>query len=160
MLTLVCSTVLILYFDFQYDTDILLLNISQYRYHSDMQMIHTFITHFVVLRVEKSDCTAFYRSDYFSDARYRTDIQCQYQIGKVRLVCYKIRVFLPLILLPVVVQYVFKSEAHGFRTVHEELAKGMTFDLKSNEHSAVKNVLKVRPPGLTLTLPLQGHLSL
>lgn len=42
-------------------------------------------------------------------------------------------------------QYVFKSEAHGFRTVHEELAKGMTFDLKSNEHSAVRNVLKVRP---------------
>lgn len=40
-------------------------------------------------------------------------------------------------------QYVFKSEAHGFRTVHEELAKGMTFDLKSNEHSAVRNVLKV-----------------
>uniref|UniRef100_A0A669BPK5 Dedicator of cytokinesis 10 n=1 Tax=Oreochromis niloticus TaxID=8128 RepID=A0A669BPK5_ORENI len=26
--------------------------------------------------------------------------------------------------------YVFKSEDHGFRTVHEELAKGMTFDLK------------------------------
>lgn len=41
------------------------------------------------------------------------------------------------------VQYVFKSEAHGFRTVHEELAKGMTFDLKSNEQPAVKNVLKV-----------------
>lgn len=40
-------------------------------------------------------------------------------------------------------QYVFKAEAHGFRTVHEELAKGMTFDLKSNEHSAVRNVLKV-----------------
>lgn len=37
----------------------------------------------------------------------------------------------------------FKAEAHGFRTVHEELAKGMTFDLKSNEHSAVRNVLKV-----------------
>lgn len=47
--------------------------------------------------------------------------------------------------LPVGVQYVFKSEAHGFRTVHEELAKGMTFDLKSNEHSAVRNVLKVCP---------------
>uniref|UniRef100_A0A669CNM8 Dedicator of cytokinesis 10 n=1 Tax=Oreochromis niloticus TaxID=8128 RepID=A0A669CNM8_ORENI len=29
--------------------------------------------------------------------------------------------------------YVFKSEDHGFRTVHEELAKGMTFDLKSND---------------------------
>lgn len=40
-------------------------------------------------------------------------------------------------------QYVFKAEAHGFRTVHEELAKGMTFDLKSNEQSAVRNVLKV-----------------
>lgn len=38
----------------------------------------------------------------------------------------------------------FRSEAHGFRTVHEELAKGMTFDLKSNEQTAVKNVLKVR----------------
>lgn len=42
-------------------------------------------------------------------------------------------------------QYVFKSEAHGFRTVHEELAKGMTFDLKSNEQAAVRNVLKVCP---------------
>ncbi|XP_067363467.1 dedicator of cytokinesis protein 10 isoform X3 [Channa argus] len=40
------------------------------------------------------------------------------------------------------VKYVFKSEAHGFRTVHEELAKGMTFDLKSNEQAAVRNVLK------------------
>ncbi|XP_016887624.1 dedicator of cytokinesis protein 10 isoform X2 [Cynoglossus semilaevis] len=40
------------------------------------------------------------------------------------------------------IKYVFKSEAHGFRTVHEELAKGMTFDLKSNEHTAVKNVLQ------------------
>lgn len=40
------------------------------------------------------------------------------------------------------IKYVFKSEAHGFRTVHEELAKGMTFDLKSNEQPAVKNVLK------------------
>uniref|UniRef100_A0A672I2W0 Dedicator of cytokinesis 10 n=1 Tax=Salarias fasciatus TaxID=181472 RepID=A0A672I2W0_SALFA len=40
------------------------------------------------------------------------------------------------------IKYVFKSEAHGFRTVHEELAKGMTFDLKSNEQAAVKNVLK------------------
>ncbi|XP_068441306.1 dedicator of cytokinesis protein 10 isoform X5 [Clinocottus analis] len=40
------------------------------------------------------------------------------------------------------IKYVFRSEAHGFRTVHEELAKGMTFDLKSNEQAAVKNVLK------------------
>ncbi|XP_061734547.1 dedicator of cytokinesis protein 10 isoform X7 [Nerophis ophidion] len=40
------------------------------------------------------------------------------------------------------IKFVFKSEAHGFRTVHEELAKGMTFDLKSNEHAAVRNVLK------------------
>uniref|UniRef100_A0A667XW39 Dedicator of cytokinesis 10 n=1 Tax=Myripristis murdjan TaxID=586833 RepID=A0A667XW39_9TELE len=40
------------------------------------------------------------------------------------------------------IKYVFKSEAHGFRTVHEELAKGMTFDLKSNEQAAVKNVLR------------------
>lgn len=41
-------------------------------------------------------------------------------------------------------QFVFKTEAHGFRTVHEELAKGMNSDLKSNELSAVKNILKVR----------------
>ncbi|XP_020563932.1 dedicator of cytokinesis protein 10 isoform X5 [Oryzias latipes] len=40
------------------------------------------------------------------------------------------------------IKYVFKSEAHGFRTVHEELAKGMTFDLKSNEQAAVRNILK------------------
>uniref|UniRef100_A0A7N9ATF4 Dedicator of cytokinesis 10 n=1 Tax=Mastacembelus armatus TaxID=205130 RepID=A0A7N9ATF4_9TELE len=40
------------------------------------------------------------------------------------------------------IKYVFKTEACGFRTVHEELAKGMTFDLKSNEQAAVKNVLK------------------
>lgn len=52
-------------------------------------------------------------------------------------------------------QYVFKAEAHGFRTVHEELAKGMTFDLKSNEHSAVRNVLKVRL-SLHLVLKLQS----
>uniref|UniRef100_A0A7N8WK78 Dedicator of cytokinesis 10 n=1 Tax=Mastacembelus armatus TaxID=205130 RepID=A0A7N8WK78_9TELE len=42
--------------------------------------------------------------------------------------------------------YVFKTEACGFRTVHEELAKGMTFDLKSNEQAAVKNVLKLPRP--------------
>uniref|UniRef100_A0A673AZ71 Dedicator of cytokinesis 10 n=1 Tax=Sphaeramia orbicularis TaxID=375764 RepID=A0A673AZ71_9TELE len=30
----------------------------------------------------------------------------------------------------------------GMETVHEELAKGMTFDLKSNEQAAVRNVLK------------------
>uniref|UniRef100_A0A3Q2P1E8 Dedicator of cytokinesis 10 n=1 Tax=Fundulus heteroclitus TaxID=8078 RepID=A0A3Q2P1E8_FUNHE len=40
------------------------------------------------------------------------------------------------------IKYVFKSEDHGFRTVHEELAKGMTFDLKSNEQAAVRNVLR------------------
>ncbi|KAG7268881.1 hypothetical protein CRUP_032988, partial [Coryphaenoides rupestris] len=40
------------------------------------------------------------------------------------------------------IKYVFKTESHGFRTVHEELAKGMTFDLKSNEQAAVKNVLR------------------
>ncbi|XP_062417151.1 dedicator of cytokinesis protein 10 isoform X4 [Pungitius pungitius] len=40
------------------------------------------------------------------------------------------------------IKYVFRTEANGFRTVHEELAKGMTFDLKSNEQTAVKNVLK------------------
>ncbi|CAL8361837.1 unnamed protein product [Merluccius merluccius] len=40
------------------------------------------------------------------------------------------------------IKYVFKTESHGFRTVHEELAKGMTFDLKSNEQAAVRNVLR------------------
>ncbi|KAG9278538.1 dedicator of cytokinesis protein 10 isoform X6 [Astyanax mexicanus] len=40
------------------------------------------------------------------------------------------------------IKFVFKTEAHGFRTVHEELAKGMTSDLKSNEQTAVKNILK------------------
>uniref|UniRef100_A0A3B4BV29 Dedicator of cytokinesis 10 n=1 Tax=Pygocentrus nattereri TaxID=42514 RepID=A0A3B4BV29_PYGNA len=40
------------------------------------------------------------------------------------------------------IKFVFKTEAHGFRTVHEELAKGMTSDLKSNELAAVKNILK------------------
>ncbi|KAK7882574.1 hypothetical protein WMY93_028748 [Mugilogobius chulae] len=40
------------------------------------------------------------------------------------------------------IKYVFKTEAHGFRTVHEEMAKGMTFDLKSNDQAAVKNILK------------------
>lgn len=42
-------------------------------------------------------------------------------------------------------QFVFKTEAHGFRTVHEELTKGMNSELKSNEQSAVRNILKVRP---------------
>uniref|UniRef100_A0A3B1IL37 Dedicator of cytokinesis 10 n=1 Tax=Astyanax mexicanus TaxID=7994 RepID=A0A3B1IL37_ASTMX len=42
-----------------------------------------------------------------------------------------------------VTNFVFKTEAHGFRTVQEELAKGMTSDLKSNEQTAVKNILKV-----------------
>lgn len=49
----------------------------------------------------------------------------------------------PEFLILIFFQYVFKSEDHGFRTVHEELAKGMTFDLKSNEQAAVRNVLKV-----------------
>ncbi|XP_022534485.2 dedicator of cytokinesis protein 10 isoform X5 [Astyanax mexicanus] len=40
------------------------------------------------------------------------------------------------------IKFVFKTEAHGFRTVQEELAKGMTSDLKSNEQTAVKNILK------------------
>uniref|UniRef100_A0A8C7I7J7 Dedicator of cytokinesis 10 n=1 Tax=Oncorhynchus kisutch TaxID=8019 RepID=A0A8C7I7J7_ONCKI len=38
--------------------------------------------------------------------------------------------------------FVFKAESHGFRTVHEELAKGMTSDLKSNEQPAVRNILR------------------
>lgn len=61
----------------------------------------------------------------------------------------------PLLDLFFLSQYVFKAEAHGFRTVHEELAKGMTFDLKSNEHSAVRNVLKV---SLSLHLTLKLHI--
>ncbi|XP_047662194.1 dedicator of cytokinesis protein 10 isoform X2 [Tachysurus fulvidraco] len=40
------------------------------------------------------------------------------------------------------IKFVFKTEAHGFRTVHEELAKGMNSDLKSNDQTAVKNILK------------------
>ncbi|XP_051965596.1 dedicator of cytokinesis protein 10 isoform X3 [Xyrauchen texanus] len=40
------------------------------------------------------------------------------------------------------IKFVFKTEACGFRTVHEELAKGMTSDLKSNEQSIIKNILK------------------
>ncbi|XP_056468296.1 dedicator of cytokinesis protein 10 [Gadus chalcogrammus] len=40
------------------------------------------------------------------------------------------------------IKYVFKTESLGFRTVHEELAKGMTFDLKSGEPAAVRSVLK------------------
>ncbi|KAG7471086.1 hypothetical protein MATL_G00120630 [Megalops atlanticus] len=40
------------------------------------------------------------------------------------------------------IKYVFRTECHGFRTVHEELAKGMSSDLKSNESAAVKNILK------------------
>jgi hypothetical protein len=42
---------------------------------------------------------------------------------------------------------VFKAESHGFRTVHEELAKGMTSDLKSNEQPAVRNILRVSLDG-------------
>ncbi|XP_059930242.1 dedicator of cytokinesis protein 10 isoform X7 [Gadus macrocephalus] len=40
------------------------------------------------------------------------------------------------------IKYVFKTESLGFRTVHEELAKGMTFDLKSGEPAAVRSVLR------------------
>ncbi|XP_076837011.1 dedicator of cytokinesis protein 10 isoform X3 [Brachyhypopomus gauderio] len=40
------------------------------------------------------------------------------------------------------IKFVFKAEAHGFRTVHEELAKGMNSELKSNDLSAVKSILK------------------
>ncbi|KAJ8368388.1 hypothetical protein SKAU_G00084160 [Synaphobranchus kaupii] len=40
------------------------------------------------------------------------------------------------------IKFVFRTESHGFRTVHEELAKGMTSDLKSNEQMAVRNILK------------------
>ncbi|XP_067306119.1 dedicator of cytokinesis protein 10 isoform X5 [Pseudorasbora parva] len=40
------------------------------------------------------------------------------------------------------IKFIFKTEACGFRTVHEELAKGMTSDLKSNEQAVIRNVLK------------------
>ncbi|CAL8331861.1 unnamed protein product [Boreogadus saida] len=40
------------------------------------------------------------------------------------------------------IKYVFQTESQGFRTVHEELAKGMTFDLKSGEPAAVRSVLR------------------
>ncbi|KAI1893735.1 hypothetical protein AGOR_G00126740 [Albula goreensis] len=40
------------------------------------------------------------------------------------------------------IKFVFRTECYGFRTVHEELAKGMTSDLKSNEQAAVRNILK------------------
>ncbi|XP_018588078.1 dedicator of cytokinesis protein 10 isoform X3 [Scleropages formosus] len=40
------------------------------------------------------------------------------------------------------IKFVFQAECHGSLTVHEELAKGMTSELKSNEQAAVKNVLK------------------
>nr|XP_021321972.1 dedicator of cytokinesis protein 10 isoform X2 [Danio rerio] len=40
------------------------------------------------------------------------------------------------------IKFVFKTEACGFRTIHEELAKGMTSDLKSNEQLVIRNVLK------------------
>ncbi|CAB1348488.1 unnamed protein product, partial [Coregonus sp. 'balchen'] len=43
------------------------------------------------------------------------------------------------------IKFVFKAESHGFRTVHEELAKGMTSDLKSNEQPAVRNILRRFP---------------
>uniref|UniRef100_A0A671SCX4 Dedicator of cytokinesis protein 10-like n=1 Tax=Sinocyclocheilus anshuiensis TaxID=1608454 RepID=A0A671SCX4_9TELE len=40
------------------------------------------------------------------------------------------------------IKFVFKTEACGFRTVHEELAKGMTSDLKSNDQSVIRSILK------------------
>uniref|UniRef100_A0A4W5LFS5 Dedicator of cytokinesis 10 n=1 Tax=Hucho hucho TaxID=62062 RepID=A0A4W5LFS5_9TELE len=45
------------------------------------------------------------------------------------------------------IKFVFKAESHGFRTVHEELAKGMISDLKSNEQLAVRNILRVSLDG-------------
>ncbi|TRY92073.1 hypothetical protein DNTS_029041 [Danionella cerebrum] len=44
------------------------------------------------------------------------------------------------------IKFAFKTEACGFRTVHEELTKGITSDLKSNEQSLVRNVLKLLRP--------------
>nr|XP_015216476.1 PREDICTED: dedicator of cytokinesis protein 10 isoform X3 [Lepisosteus oculatus] len=40
------------------------------------------------------------------------------------------------------IKFVFKTESHGEKTVHEELAKGMNLDLKSNDTDVVKNILK------------------
>ncbi|MFT7803755.1 dedicator of cytokinesis protein 10 isoform X2 [Arapaima gigas] len=40
------------------------------------------------------------------------------------------------------IKFVFQTECHGSRTVHEELAEGMTSELKSNDQTAVKNILK------------------
>ncbi|XP_065137880.1 dedicator of cytokinesis protein 10 isoform X6 [Paramisgurnus dabryanus] len=40
------------------------------------------------------------------------------------------------------IKFVFKTETCGFRTVHEELAKGMTSDLKSNEQAVIRNILR------------------
>ncbi|XP_052471934.1 dedicator of cytokinesis protein 10 isoform X1 [Carassius gibelio] len=40
------------------------------------------------------------------------------------------------------IKFVFKTEACGFRTVHEELAKGMTSDLTSSDQSVIRNILK------------------
>uniref|UniRef100_A0A8C7MBI9 Dedicator of cytokinesis 10 n=1 Tax=Oncorhynchus kisutch TaxID=8019 RepID=A0A8C7MBI9_ONCKI len=45
------------------------------------------------------------------------------------------------------IKFVFKAESHGFRTVHEELAKGMSSDLKSNEQLAIRNILRVSLEG-------------
>ncbi|CAH2247117.1 dedicator of cytokinesis 10 [Pelobates cultripes] len=40
------------------------------------------------------------------------------------------------------IKYVFKTKSHGDCTVHEELAKGLTSLLKSNESSTIKHVLR------------------
>ncbi|XP_053314862.1 dedicator of cytokinesis protein 10 isoform X2 [Spea bombifrons] len=40
------------------------------------------------------------------------------------------------------IKYVFKTQSHGNRTLHEELAKGVTSLLKSNEANPIKLVLR------------------
>ncbi|KAM8953703.1 dedicator of cytokinesis protein 10 [Pelodytes ibericus] len=40
------------------------------------------------------------------------------------------------------IKYVFKTKSHGDRTVHEELAKGVSSLLKSNESNTIKLVLR------------------
>ncbi|XP_063298579.1 dedicator of cytokinesis protein 10 isoform X2 [Pelobates fuscus] len=40
------------------------------------------------------------------------------------------------------IKYVFKTKSHGDCTVHEELAKGLTSLLKSNESNTIKHVLR------------------
>ncbi|CDQ69247.1 unnamed protein product [Oncorhynchus mykiss] len=60
----------------------------------------------------------------------------------VQCVCLTVSMSVCLIDLVLSTAFVFKAESHGFRTVHEELAKGMSSDLKSNEQLAIRNILR------------------